>query len=308
MATLYIGHHLPRTSHQPLVQGLSIDDVAMDCIASLFERNSDGSFRWLTSYYQKKNWQTLNEEELLCYTRRLIFSRVHQELCRIWKQGDPSLERLARNLRYAVDRSKHLRICNEFGAPWISTKRRPVDHDHPHMSPEYLEAHLTPQLRAHMKMFQVAEALTRVFQEQGTYARSFPLIGAALVVRQAFTKLNVEQVPSPISVPSTPLDEEEMSTILKRSIAAIDSRMQSSYVSSGKIGSAIYSSYLRVVRDILYDEFVMGDGHEKGLFDYLAANVPGLTRIEYTRQHRVRLEYLVRISRSALLSQLRKEF
>ena len=74
--------------------GLSVEDLALDCIAGLFERDQAGRFPVLARYYEEIQWQTLDEVTLSGATRRLVFSAVNQELYRNYREADPTLHRI----------------------------------------------------------------------------------------------------------------------------------------------------------------------------------------------------------------------
>jgi hypothetical protein len=302
MAVVCLRGRLRSDSHHPSTAGLSIEDIATDCIGSLFERTAGGEFRLLRHYYESARWDRLSDAELLSCTRRLVFSRVHQELCRLWKQGDPSLQKLLRNFKNALRTNRRL-VTRRIGHDaWLFI--RAAD-DEPailqEMSAEYFEAHLTPRLQAGMSMRQVTDAVVAVLDEQGWYRKGLPLISVTLGIRNCFARFG----------PATSAEDEvfpdDRRPLLDAAVRAVQSRMFPSYVGRGKIDSATFALYLRTVFNILHDQYILGNGDARTFYNYFCFHRPGTTRAEYRRRHQGHLEYLVKLTKQEFFSSVEQE-
>jgi hypothetical protein len=84
IATLYPQNKKTSGSFNPTQFGSLLNDLAMDCVASFLERNEQGAYVQLCRYFTSAHWSTLTEAELLGQTRRLVFSKVNQELYRLY--------------------------------------------------------------------------------------------------------------------------------------------------------------------------------------------------------------------------------
>ena len=94
IASLYLSKRIRTGTIHPEFFGLTPDDLAIDCIGPLFERDARGQFVQLQSYYTSLHWESLSDAELLAATRRIVFSKVHQQLTRSLPDHDPSLEKV----------------------------------------------------------------------------------------------------------------------------------------------------------------------------------------------------------------------
>jgi hypothetical protein len=98
-----------------------LEDMAIDCVASLFMRNENNEFVQLRRYfgpYLDGN-AGLNDVELLIMLRRLVIKKTKQELSRIFKERDPEGAKIIRNIRVAVKNAKDLGIFREMGREYI---------------------------------------------------------------------------------------------------------------------------------------------------------------------------------------------
>jgi hypothetical protein len=302
MAVVCLRGRLRSDNHHPSTTGLSVEDIATDCLGSLFERTSGGEFRLLRHYYEEARWDRLSDAELVSCTRRLVFSRVHQELCRLWKQGDPSLQKLLRNFKNTLRTNRRL-VTRRIGHDaWLfvqASVHEPAIL--PEMSAEYFEAHLTPRLQAGMSMRRVSAAVVAVLDEQGWYRKGLPLISVALGIRNCFVRL----------VPSASAEEPEFPDdrrpLLDAAVHAVQARMSPSYVGRGKVDPATLALYLRSVFDILHDQYILENGDGRTFYDYLCMHRPGTTRSEYRRTHQGHLEYLVKLTKQEFFASVERE-
>ncbi|MDZ7291441.1 MAG: hypothetical protein ONB44_07635 [candidate division KSB1 bacterium] len=306
IAVVYLRMKVKNGRLDPAVFGVSLEDLALDCIADLFKRDQQGGFARLAGYFNACEWENKSDDELLAATRRLIFSKVNQEICRLQQERDPALGKLIRNLKNAVKLSSNVRIEKQEGEVWIclpqenaSTERLPV------MPPEFLEAHLTAGLRDHADLKQVLMLLAEILQNQKTYRKSLPLTGLASIIRSAFTHLHAALEHEGNGHETfTP---EDLEKIIDVSVQTIKSNMHSSYVGRKKIDGSTYESYFMAARNVLVAEYVENDGLDRSFYDYLSACRQGLTREAYQTHHRCRFEYLVKLVRTEFLRNLKKE-
>jgi hypothetical protein len=56
----------------------------------------------LQKYYASLNYATLDEDQLLGISRRLVFSKVTQDLYRQYHELDPALHRIIRSMKDAA--------------------------------------------------------------------------------------------------------------------------------------------------------------------------------------------------------------
>jgi hypothetical protein len=304
MASVYLAARQRGGTLRLDLLGGSLHDLAIDCVAPLFERDKGGSFPQLLTYYNSVNWTMLDEAELLACTRRLVFSKVNQQLAHLYKDADPSLERILRNLRNALRRSADAREERVSGDLWISLdpddpsrRRLPV------VSLEYLEIHLIPCVQDRMSMPEVLEALLGLLRSHTSYRPAVPLTVCALAVRMAFSRLGRE-IPEEQTKTEEFLRPEEVRRMIDQATNKVEREKFLSYVGRGKVDSCTYSRYFSAIRDMLDAEFIQRDGHDRSFREYLAAHLPGLTDPAYRENHRCHVEYLAKLSRAAFLREI----
>jgi hypothetical protein len=303
MAVVY----LRKKDRNPAFCGLSLDDLASDCIADLFQRDERGVFVKLASYFSAPAWESKSEDELLGATRRLVFSQVNQALYRIYRETDPSLGKLLRNLKNAVKSSSLVTLVQRQRETWIClNQENGAAASLPAMPPEFLEAHLTASLRGEADLKQILAVLIEILNDQHDYRKSYPLTGLALIIRSAFTHLN------------TALEQEnnghdnfaaaEIEKMVAASVQTVKAKMRPAYVEKQKIHAEAYDLYFLAIHDMLAAEYVQNDGCNRSYFDYLRQHLELLTREEYQKRFRCHFEYLAKLTRQELLHQFKKKW
>jgi hypothetical protein len=303
MAVVY----LRKKDRNPAFCGLSLEDLAADCIADLFQRDERGVFVKLVAYFGAPAEESKSDDELLGATRRLVFSQVNQALYRIYRETDPSLGKLLRNLKNAIKSSPLVTLVQRQGETWIClNQENGAAVSLPEIPPEFLEARLSASLRGEADLKQILALLVEILNGQHEYRKSYPLTGLALIIRSAFTHLN------------TALEHEsnghdnfaaaEIEKMIAASVQTVKANMRPTYVEKQKIQADAYNLYFLAIYDMLAAEYVQNDGVNCSYYDYLRRHTHALTHEDYQRQCRCHFEYLAKLTRLELLRQFKKEW
>jgi len=285
---------------------LPTEDLTWDSLADLFQRDQRGVFVKLTSYFRALDWENKSEDELLAAVRRLIFSQVNQAIYRNYREADPSLGKILRNLKNAAADSPLFTLTHCCGESWLSLHEADDDSSLlPVMPPEFMEAHLMAAVRGEPDMKQVLSVLSGILSAQREYRPGFPLTGLALIIRSTFVKLHA--VLEQESNCHDHFASEEIQQMISKSLAITKTKMFASYVGKHKTGAAIYETYFLAMHDWLGAEFVDNDGYGRSYHDYLRRHLPEMTRADYQQHHRCQFEYLAKLAREEFIHQLKQE-
>ena len=102
---------------------IALEGIAFDCIAELLERDSEGRFPELEEYFTGDlDLQDLEDFELEDHFRALVFTKVADGVFRLYRDNDPLLARIIRNLKAAVRADPAFRQVDRLA------QRMPVGH------------------------------------------------------------------------------------------------------------------------------------------------------------------------------------
>ncbi len=285
---------------------LSIDDLALDCVADLFSRNAEGSFVQLQVYLRGMDVGKMSEAELMSHMRRLVFAKVDQGIFRIYHEIDPSLSKIIRNIKISIHALEHYTIVDRFGEPYIVPAAcDPLGHL-PLIEPAILKEELRQIVGKSETIPNLMAHLSRCLREQEECCRLVPMVQVALVFRSLFSGADVtDAIPSDAENLTTISDATE---VISRACLWVKERAYKKYVDAGKVSEEVFCHYFKVVEAALLHAIVDRDGEEIYYYDELCKFVPGMTKEGYKAFHKSKIEYLGRIAHRRALKELKKIF
>ena len=288
----------------PHLFGLTLEDLALDCFADLFQRNEDGSFKLLKQYFRTIEWEEMNDQDVYIVLRRLIFSKVNEGLFRRYREADPTLAKIIRNIKDAVKADDDLYLTRYNGSSWLVVGRdEPEINNRPIAPVEVIEAHLIAYLCRSASSHELVSSFVGFIKEQPYYCNGYPVTGFAQAIRAAY--VHVGETSAGVEEPEQVLRREEVEQAIHHATQKVQKVMHDSYVKKGKVGLNTFETYFQTVRDILTSQFVRDAMPVGSYFDALQNYIPGLSRGSYSQEHRNILEYITKLSRSQLLVYLK---
>lgn len=304
IAAIYLRQKAKTGRLGSIAGGMSREDFATDAIAELFQRDEGGRFIKLVSYFGALDWANKSEDDLLAAMRRLIFGKVNQSICRFYRETDPSLGKLLRNLKIAVKASPRFTLAQKARETWLSLAIEETPASLPAMPPEFLEAHLMARLRGEPDIKQVLALLADILAEQETYQKAFPLTGLALIIRSTFTNLHVALEQE--SNGHGHFAPDEIAQMIAISVATTKNRMHAAYVGKRKVEATTFAAYFVAIQEALGDDYIHANGISKSYFEYLRRHLPQLAHENYQKRHRCHFEYLAKLTRKEFVARAKK--
>jgi hypothetical protein len=282
--------HIPSVLKE--THGLSVPDMAMDCIAELFEQDRNGSLVQLCAYFDGIPLESCSDEETLVHLRRLVFSRTSNGLFRFYNEADPTLGRVLRNIKLAVQSLKHFEEHDVCGEPSIVPSACDSLRHLPPADRETLERSLAVAISGRQSVPSMLAQLSSYLRGQRLHSRLVSLIDVAVVFRALYTRPLL--LPGLMESGSEQTLQMDVEKILQQVHRQAQTAAEKAYVSRGKMSSELLDVYFRVIDSGLRANFIEFDGADFSLFAALSREIPGLTKEAYRKKHRARLEYLSR--------------
>ncbi len=275
------------------VHGLNASDLAFDCISDLFQRDEEGHYLQLETYFRGFPLNQMADPELLVLLRRLVSSKVHQGIFRLLNEADPSLGKILRNIKLAVPALNQFEEVERFGETFIRTSLcDPLDHL-PEPTSEQIERALLETVPGPAFVPELLSRLSVFLRSQRDTRRTVPLVTVALAFRSLYaarTRLpsdlvEAEQLPAVFDGPA----------IVRMTMRELRIRA-SRFVARGKVTAELLDHYCAVIEEGLTRRIVHANGEGFTLFGALHQRDPRISRARYRAVHRSRLEYLARLA------------
>ncbi len=290
---------------------LTVEDLALDCLADLFQRDDHGRLVRVQSYLASVEWESLDEAGLEIAIRRLIFSAINEGLFRRYRESDPTVGRLIRTLKHHA--ASHDRIImRRVRATQVVELRNAGDEamSRPLMPPEVLEVYLHEVLGSGQDLSGVIDSVADLLETHALYAPSVTIPDLALCIRNVLARRG-ESLDTSAPATKTVEDRDHRMLVLgtiEKTLTKVRLDMESLYLHKRRLSPSLYAAYFSAVDDILRDQFVEPGTPDRSFREVLNDYVGTIGSKEYRQKHQAVLEYLVNLSRNHLLARLRPLF
>lgn len=291
------------------IMGMKETDVVQDTLAELFCRDERGNFTELQTFFKNcvQDLDNLSEQELVFELWRLISGTVNNNVVRLYAEVDPTLARIIRNTKIAVEKTGLLKEVKRFGETYlIPCDSDPAFHLMP-MDPDFLELWFSRIVNLQDNTLEMVRKLHATLMQQESHQRAVPLVAAALLFKKVFTLDSKSSEDVAVNEATEALAQEDLLKAVEKVSQEVYAEMYPRYVDKGKKESGVLEKYCFVIKDMLLSSRHDGHAGDATLFDHLCAHIEGLTKEEYKREHQTTLEYLVKIAKSRMRQELQRQ-
>lgn len=288
------------------VIGLKETDVVYDCIADLFRRDESGGFPSIRSFieYELPDEEAVSAEQLTIALRRLIFGKINNNIVRLYAEADPALGKILRNMKLAQDRMGLFDQVTRFSELFLVPKNvDPLWHCSP-LDISWLRHEISRTVLVHDTMPAMMKKLRGILVEETEYQRAAPFVQTACVFKEIYSlswESSEEQV-------QEHLTSSEVTRVVSQTCRKVRNEMYDTYVGKGKCSEETYDRYIAALEKILLSELTDNEQSGQSYFDHLRNEFPTLTRESYESRHRATVEYLAKIAKEHLRSEMRDDY
>ncbi|NUN69879.1 MAG: hypothetical protein HUU02_09230 [Bacteroidetes bacterium] len=279
--------------------GLNERDLGYDCIAELFERDDQKQLVHLVTYFSNFNISSLSDQELLLQFRRLVTSAVNQSLMHVYRDFDPELGKIIRNIKLAVNAHKAFIESDRFDEFCIT----PIDADGAEHRPTPDQLTIFELMTQHVTgnefVPQMLSIYARIIREQEEYSRIVPLLTIALAFRALYASKHSHATQS-TNGHATSFEMEE---IIRHRITVIRSSILKHHHHTSAPIEHVHH-YFQTIQDIFLSKIDASEVKAESMFKGLRSYISDLTMDEYRRSHRTKLEYYYRLCREAIATDI----
>lgn len=280
MARAYLRMRMRSGSLRTDVLGGKVEDLALDAIAGLFERDERGRFPELRRYFWSQFGGEGNIQEdvlqeqlsaaeegwLESALRRLVWSATGDWLFEAYRVADRPLSNQIRALKRAVKESGGTILDEREGEAWIvvETEKRPVESSR-QMPIETMEACLAGAVAEAGSTGDLLRRAVRALRSHRTYENAYPVTRLAQAMRaaraevQSASGIAAEHTGSTSGPKAPPVKTREVEAMIDKCVDGLREEKRSSYVESGKVSGETYRAYIQALGDRLRAKFLPRD-------------------------------------------------
>jgi hypothetical protein len=287
--------------------GMKEPDVVYDCLADLFRRDQKGEFYEIRSFFQDQlgELDDCSDEAVVAALRPLIFAKVNQNVIRMYGEMDPTLGKILRNIRLALERTQLFKQVTRFGEVHLIPAHLDELVHLPPMAFEMTRREFSRVVLIHDNIPTMLKKLHSLLVEQDEYQRGVPLVTAALLFREIYS-LEWEAQEEAVELAPSELEEQDVVKLVDKVCAEVYAELYPTYVTKGKRSEDLFKKYIRAVKGILLGLPTLEGSDGVSHYDSLRREIPKLTRQAYRSEHRAVLEYLAKIAKQRMREEVKK--
>jgi len=303
----YLGYIRSSITNLCLQQGLTLTDLAYDCIAEAFARDEERRFPLLENFRNSLNTdlETIPENELFLAYKSFLTRIADAQLARLYALADPMGAKVHRNIRDSVKQSPHFCLNKDFRGYVLSPKGvDPLDYLEAFPF-EVLEREFLGCAKPHHSTPEMLGIIHNILGAQTSYRRSLPLTDVVQLFKKVyqFNYAQLEHVDHEFSIDG--LSEFEIDRMRSQVELALKEKILLTYLARGKVDRKQAESMFCAMQDMLTDWCEMKDA-ETPLFHYIHQHLD-ITDDEYEKNYRAKMEYLLKIAREEFAARLMRD-
>lgn len=289
-----------------MIRGERLEDLAWDFIAELFEKDENGCLVKLQDYFDNLDLQELSDSGLRVELRKLVFTKVEDNIFRAIGEKDPSLRKIIRNLKLAIrDNKCDNHVCYKDDYIIIDKDEK---ENLPIMPSEFMQIKLACRLEEKMQIPEILAEVIDVLQCQEHYQKRISLVGLASIIRLTYIHFNESRNSQQKQYNTDEaMIHTEFQKFLETSSEMVRTNTGYSYIRKGKISHKELDIYVNAAKDIVYDSFTEGKT-EASQYEYLKNYLPDLDYDDFRENKRQVLEYLVKLIRKDLVETFKEDW
>ena len=287
-----------RSIHQRVYKLLNynentVEDLAIDAIAQLFIKNGDDDLL-IKKAFDNWNPPIKTEEEFSFFLNKVTANRVEQHITHLLKESDPLFSTILNSVNYLIKKNGNGKTRYLGSIYIIETGTKKINGKV--INQESFDLIPASQFSEDKRFLQ------NLFFYIKTETDFFPAIPLnALVYRFKELKTSgyhfTDKVESPARI-------YEINEFVKKGLAAVEGKLQGTYVANNKLTKKDAQKFFKALKDISED--LKDGGVNSGLYEYLKPYFDDLSVEDYKKKYHNILEYLFKVMRSTIADELKK--
>lgn len=286
--------------------GLTLADLAYDCIAEVLARDGSGVYVHVQRFAGslRGTLAEIPEHELFLAYKGFLAALAEAQLAKLYAYADPAGARIHRNIRLHLRNHPDLEIEKQFGVMVVRPRVMPSLDFCGRIPPEDLEKLFLARARTRQSIPELLVILYTIFAQQSAYRRSIPLLDMVRLFKTVYLNEAAGPEGECAGNECDGLSPSEIDDLREGVEAALKEKVFLTYVIRGKATVREGEALLAAMSDILLDWCDTGS-MEKGLREYVHKHLPVEPSV-FDEYYRTKMEYLLRIARAEMHARLMK--
>lgn len=289
----YLKYRYKNLSRVLMAEDLTMQELAIDAIATLFERNDEGSFVKIIKAFNDWIPKIETEEQANFFLNKLVAKSVEKYASELLRQSDPFFSKILDSLNYLIDKNNYQKK-QIIGTTYIIENENLV------------------KIGALPDSKFVNELPIEIFNDNRNeisnlfdYIKSNTDKTPAIPLNALVMKIKQIKTSNYIFTGSTPnANQSEIDSIVNKALDITLTKMRETYVSKGKLETNEAEGIKKAIESIVYD--MRDGGINPGLHKYFLEQFTELSFEDYRDRYQNIFEYLFKVLKKEIVDQLNK--
>lgn len=291
-AYYYLKYRYKNLSKVLMAEDLTMQELAIDAIAPLFERDETGMFIKLIKPFDEWNPKIETEEQATFFLNRLVAKSTEKYASELLRQSDPFFSKILDSINYLIEKNNYLKK-QIIGTTYIVENENLVKigalPDSKFINELPIEL-FNDNKNAVSKIFDYIKANT-------DKTPAIPLNALVMKIKQV-TASNF------IFIDSTSNgNESEIDSIVNKALYITFTKMQETYISKGKLELIEAEGIKKAIESIVFD--MRDGGINPGLHKYFLEQFSELKFEDYRDRYQNIFEYLFKVLKKEIAERLK---
>ena len=294
------------------INSKDIEDFAIDAVSTLFARDEKRSFYVLKKYFESRLREIQEEKEYsFVLLRKLVISKVKQEMVEYYRKEDPAGWKIYRNIQLAPIRNLNIGVFSDFHKTYFYHKDSPdnlripeaLKPELPEIENKVLEIWLIEVLKKSSKVPMIIEEILSGLKNQNEFREfvSRKKIFKCLKAVSGVTIVPFNENVQKVYLVESKIDlSEDILSAVKNLKFFFHSVLNETYFNKGKVSDKEFKIYQEILD--LYFGDLLNDGITEMLPYYMNHEPDKCWLKDNWQIHKNRLEYLIKLGKQYLKS------
>lgn len=275
-----------------MAEDLTLQELAIDAIAPLFERDETGTFINITKAFNDWVPRIETEEKAVFFLNRIVSKCVGKYIAELLRQSDPFFSKILDSVTYLIEKQNYKKKLI-IGTTCI------VEHENFKKIGALPDSKFMYDLP--IELFsdnnKMMPELFNYIKNKTDKAAAIPLNALVLKLKQIkFSSFN-------LSDSAANGNEAEIDSVINKALNITISKMQETYLNKGKLDENETEGIKKAIENIVYD--MRDGGINPGLHKYFLEQFLELTFEDYASRYQNIFEYLFKILKKEIADQLK---
>lgn len=289
--------------------GITLSDLALDCIAEAFRRNQEDKYFLIKKFIcsLKEDIKEINETNLFRAYKSFLIKIASIQLSRLYSQYDPIGAKIVRNIKDAINeaalqKSEKFILKKELSGDILIVKECSSSEAVNGFPIERLEAEFSMDGKK-LNVVNMIDQLYKVLSEQTEYRKSVLLGDVVSLFKKYYGALydNDFEINEDLLLSGIKTDgfEEVEIVLLKQKVENfIKEKIFLDYLAKSKFNKEEAESVYLTITDIISD-LCAGVSTKEAIYDYFSCHYQ-ISKNDYIKNYKSRLGYLVKLALNEL--------